>query len=599
MTTAANGHKSPPVSMLTWPPVQTDDASQPSSSATSFLWSRSTRYLCAAAHLDDFFWKTSLGRVYYQSNRAVAPSYGFALVPVLWHCLRARNMAIARDAAVAGTLLAGLCYAFPWFVWVAPAIGWVAIVVALGRVVRNAIRRVSSNFALTPLAGEFLRLLTVIITGTAITLVVGYFIYTATYPSLLALFRDAITSDPRLLLEHPPTVRGGGLLMCALAMLPIVEHRLWQQRQLSLLGPDRPVGEPKLTRRLKDIHIQQQGNTVLYSIGYPFVGSGELIHQGSLAGRLVRTRAGDQDGQKSTQDRPREFDRPPFTAEELFSYVADTLRPLATDARPERRIPGLTVTSRVFRTGAEVGKLSTETDLEGLARTIRVPTEPARHYLVCQVVSWYGELVTSVYVHFAVQGQALYLHMLTTALSPCNPRYRIIDHVDGTGPVAYLRALGRSLTEAPRAAATAPLRLVLTAADFLTESITRTAGMAYSTARGFRYGAWTSVRELGASKTPRDAMQKQDIDKYAQIVQRRVVTSMLDFLKERGVDTKEFDERADNYFNDFSKHYIGVWNSGSGSVNAENISGVQQNNFSGVGPQAGESGSPQPADVDD
>ena len=68
-----------------------------------------TRHLCAGAYLDETFRNDSLREVYYQPRRLVAPSYGFDLVPVLGHCLRARNGALIRDGAIVGTFLAAAC----------------------------------------------------------------------------------------------------------------------------------------------------------------------------------------------------------------------------------------------------------------------------------------------------------------------------------------------------------------------------------------------------------------------------------------------------------------------------------------------------------
>ncbi|BBH71010.1 membrane protein [Actinoplanes sp. OR16] len=59
-----------------------------------------TRHLCAAAYLDEDFRDTVLREVYQQPYRAVAPSYGFTLGPVLGHCLRARTVALIRDGLV-------------------------------------------------------------------------------------------------------------------------------------------------------------------------------------------------------------------------------------------------------------------------------------------------------------------------------------------------------------------------------------------------------------------------------------------------------------------------------------------------------------------
>src|SRR4051794_38435299 len=100
-----------------------------------------TRHLCAAAYLDDTFRELSLRHVYYQSRRMVAPSYGFDLVPVLGHCLRARNAAIARDAAILLTLGIAMCVSGAALFGVLGTMVSFQVVVATYRLARDTFQR--------------------------------------------------------------------------------------------------------------------------------------------------------------------------------------------------------------------------------------------------------------------------------------------------------------------------------------------------------------------------------------------------------------------------------------------------------------------------
>ncbi len=64
-----------------------------------------TRYLCAAAYLDPRFAEDVVARVLEEEHRAVAPSYGVDLVPVIRHCLAARRRRLLRDSVLASLLL--------------------------------------------------------------------------------------------------------------------------------------------------------------------------------------------------------------------------------------------------------------------------------------------------------------------------------------------------------------------------------------------------------------------------------------------------------------------------------------------------------------
>src|SRR5437870_4635465 len=66
-----------------------------------------TRYLCAAAYIDRRFADEAISGVLEEEHRAVAPSYGVDLVPVIRHCLAARRRRLVRDAILVGLLVAG------------------------------------------------------------------------------------------------------------------------------------------------------------------------------------------------------------------------------------------------------------------------------------------------------------------------------------------------------------------------------------------------------------------------------------------------------------------------------------------------------------
>src|SRR5262249_17910236 len=61
-------------------------------------------HLSAGAYLDPKFCLDALRKVYYRTNRLVAPSHGFDAIAVLGHCLRARRALVVRDALLVGLL---------------------------------------------------------------------------------------------------------------------------------------------------------------------------------------------------------------------------------------------------------------------------------------------------------------------------------------------------------------------------------------------------------------------------------------------------------------------------------------------------------------
>ena len=69
--------------------------------------SETTRYLCAAAYLDRSFADDVITKVLEEEHRAVAPSYGVDVVPVVRHCLTAERRRRLRDTALIGVVLVG------------------------------------------------------------------------------------------------------------------------------------------------------------------------------------------------------------------------------------------------------------------------------------------------------------------------------------------------------------------------------------------------------------------------------------------------------------------------------------------------------------
>ncbi|HJT03681.1 MAG TPA: hypothetical protein VJ757_08650 [Pseudonocardiaceae bacterium] len=85
---------------------------QDESRGTSAPVSETTRYLCAAAYLDKTFANEVIDHVLHEEHRAIAPSYGVDLVPVICHCLAARRRRLVRDAVLVGLLVT----VFPFFI---------------------------------------------------------------------------------------------------------------------------------------------------------------------------------------------------------------------------------------------------------------------------------------------------------------------------------------------------------------------------------------------------------------------------------------------------------------------------------------------------
>src|SRR5437763_8035121 len=84
-----------------------------------------TRYLCAGAELDETYADQIMSEVFGRPNRAVAPSYGIDLVPIVRHCLIGRRRRAVRDMVILG-LLAFEVALFPLPSLIAMFAAWLA-----------------------------------------------------------------------------------------------------------------------------------------------------------------------------------------------------------------------------------------------------------------------------------------------------------------------------------------------------------------------------------------------------------------------------------------------------------------------------------------
>lgn len=525
-----------------------------------------TRHLSAGAYVDPDFRAAALEQIYYAPRRLAAPSYGFEAITVLGHCLRAQRITVVRDA-----LLLGVALLTSWSSLLAVTLLlltlWTVHLVVLGaRIMRDSLGEILSGRGLRdvpdgeawrvtrfgsrrrdPSAGPppQRRVVRLWLEDVLVRTVAAVFSTTVLHLAFLVLavllevtvWRHEMFRDRFVL---PPLSAWLGSLAAVLAVCAVTQ--VWSRVQLRHLAPGCDTAPPVTSRRLAQIAEQNRGNTVVYSGYQPFVGSGELLRRWDLTQRLVR-RSRRLPGVEVESEAQREFQTPPFTAEQISDYVRDHIEELARDQVPERRLAALTVDDRVFVAGTEIANLQPQTSDAEMEAIIRDPTAPERRYLQCQVVSWRGELVTTVYVHFAVQGRSLYVELQVWGLFPCDERYRLIDQVGGTSVTRALADAGRAALAAPLLLATAPTGLARVGAGQLRLLRDRRAA-GQRVRRGYDYGAVVGLRELGTSTRTRDHIQMQDIAKYGRVVERRVLAAILDFLEDSDVDVTEYRQQS-------------------------------------------------------
>jgi hypothetical protein len=236
--------------------------------------SSATRYLCTGAYVDTTFRDRCLREVYYQDKRFTAPSYGFDLVTVLEHCLRARNLTTWRDLSIVLTL--GLATYLNWISAAAVAVALVCLRVtgAAWHLVGDFLARVRTGSAVdttkSPRRGLLLLL------GWA----AAWIVFIVLVSKIVSAATSALTGTSRM-------SSGAALLVApAVILLPTI-FALWRQKRIedfTLYGQPPPI---RWNSRKRGIADQQTGNTVVYSNFEPFIGSGEVVSSWGFAQRLT------------------------------------------------------------------------------------------------------------------------------------------------------------------------------------------------------------------------------------------------------------------------------------------------------------------------
>ncbi|HEV2782793.1 MAG TPA: hypothetical protein VGX25_25665 [Actinophytocola sp.] len=525
-----------------------------------------TRYLCVAARTDERFAERMTKELLRDDLHAVAPSVGLSLRPVLLHGLAGRRQFRVRDWGLLAATLLALILSPLWTI--------IALLVIL-----------PIGGSLARRAGESRRLRDAVLALVSLAVLL---ILSVLMVSALGAVEPATVDEPT-----EPAVAEWlvGLpwlaLLTGLAMYALMVWNEWQIRQTLLreltrarfrpdAAPSLPPGQEWLSERLSQIEDAERGNVTVYDGFTPFVGYGPTVSSWSFALPTLRSDAeASADGQNVVL----------LDTVELVGYMRDRLSSIGT--QPDA-LPGLFLTDRVFVSGDALTAHPTilpdrnqaprqQLPDEDVTRLAARPHGSARHYLCAQVPSWGGEVVASTFLHFSTDGRLLYLQCDRTILGPLWQQYHDVDRLT---PLLTAAALGRLLARAasglPSALRRAPVRVVRDL-NFRWRW-ERRGTVERAIARqdlGYNYGAGFSVREEATDDNYHNYFQKTDAAKHLKLIERHVLTALLDFLDEHDVDTTEFRNRQMTILNQGIIQTGGISNVGNQAVGSEATATVQ------------------------
>ncbi|WP_127500595.1 hypothetical protein [Actinoplanes solisilvae] len=525
--------------------------SMPSYTAASTL-NDTTRQLCGAPYLDAEFANAVIREVVESERKAVPPSYGFDLDPVVRHCLRARRLLLIRYAIVTGLLVAGLC-ANP-----VVTIMWLVLCAAVVGLRSSAVRELPRPVRLAGLAAI----------GAVATCFVGYLLFQFLFASLLGSIGLSSSSDPfddyGSSSRDLSTVFASGvqtvvlLAPIALAVATFLTLFLSRRHAYAILTTELAPGiapvaprstNPRVEWRLGVVAAMQRGNICVQDVD-PFAGAGWVEHSWSFATSL---RSADGGG------------RVTLDTAALNQRVHQAVVRLRDESLTEgERIPNIYVVPYVAADGnrrnddplidPQTRTPRTLASPETIAAIMLSPQGGLRHYLRAVVPANGKEIRTpdgrlvlpaqdsgigvTAFIHLAVEGGMLYTEFVCTVMPQVHPLYQLVDNLRPEN--IPTRAALHTLSDFLRDTLQAPAHLVRLGWDTM-----RLPGrMARSTRRAdefryYDYGAHFSVRELASQRPTVKFLQILDGEKYIKLLDRAVTEAVLDYLDEQGVDTTE------------------------------------------------------------
>jgi hypothetical protein len=505
-----------------------------------------TRYLCAAAYLDEQFADRVVDDVLADEAGAVAPSVDVDLTAVAYHCLAAREKRYQRDKLL--TIGAGIVTLVgpiwlllaPIFLTLAgPSSGDGGTTHGRGRRQRVSTRTLvlaGLRFGVVLVFAALVALLFSDIgaPGWVHWLLGGYLFG---IPIVIALIGVAV-------LAHRTTLRHE--LEIDQRLRTSMSREIFAARPLPTVAPE------WIADRMNQIDEAQQGNVTIYSGYIPFVGFAKASSNWSVAVALLPDSSADE--------------QVDFTVVELIDYVRGQL---TTAHARSGELASLQVEDRVFVNGATItGDARFLPTVDGMADgppvapvqrldreqvedIMRHPTSTVRHFLAMHVPLWGGDVVPSVFLHFSTTGGTLHLHCDNHVLGPVDAAYHVVDRMlPQPAPEQHRWLLMSALSSTAAAYRDAP-RQLLHHARFGRRQERRIEheAAAYVQDPMFDYGARLSVREIALSPEYHNYFQVLDASRIIASVQRHTLAAIRDFLEAHGFDTRDFHSQQQTILN--------------------------------------------------
>ncbi len=527
-----------------------------------------TRYLCAAAHLDPAFRDAAIAEFLVEPVRALPPAPGIDSTAVLRDAVAARARRRLRDVVLLLLLVVLAFVSLPglvvWFIGALAASAVLGLATARGQ--RNSV-----IFTLFVVAGIVL-LLQRLSGGLLDGLGISYGLIIVVLLALAVIGIDEFIVHQLVYTRFRPR-----------RFVPDGRHASsrWE-RAVRTLGHGSfraPLARVAAAGEHATAQHPNLADVVVHRGFSPFIGAGERVRRQIITLPLEpATKDGEGRHGEHTRRQPRGI-----SVAELQQHVAAAISELRSSSSlgPGGRLAGLTQREQVLmaadRLGANLDPQPQPAVLPDLRQppAAHMPTAAARHladtpqewarYYQCfRIEAWDRDLTTSCYLHAGTDQRMLFLERTLCVLPPIRHSYRLIDRWENP----FLAPLRRSLTELMILPATVIRRYRSVLRRF--EPLAQREGEIVPD----RYGAGKSLRELAADNDVQNYFQDVDVERYVKILDSALVRAVGQYLEDRGYSVVEFMKLADPVVNQtqhisggtFLGSAVGFGNTAQGTV---------------------------------
>ncbi|WP_025685579.1 hypothetical protein [Paenibacillus maysiensis] len=302
--------------------------------------------------------------------------------------------------------------------------------------------------------------------------------------------------------------------------------------------------------------MNREGNVIYFGGDSPFVGAGNRLSGWSF---LAETKIKNSD----------EYIK--LNNADLYTYIDSKMKELS--------ISHMTTANALYVDGSKIRNDSRflEKEMSSPKRMIdakflqeytELEEEHVRFYKSIQITAWDGDFVFSTFfrVHFTPQN--LFVEMQNYLLPPLKKEFYAIDKHGSDIPVPFIiKSILSSIIPTFTGLFKSIGGVLRGFNEFVAQSykkeMTRTE-IKHNLI--FNYGARKSIRELAADHKLHNFFQESDVDMYRKRIEKRLLQSILEYLEEVNVDTREFKARENVIVNN------GVMVTG-GEINNSQITG--------------------------